>query len=1016
MKSRIIAFCVLLLLSFIPLEGQQGYFGQNKVQFKSLHFQVLQTPHFEIYYYAEEKPAIGYIARMAERWYTRLTRILRHPLLSKQPLIIYADQSDFSQSTVIPGMVEPGVGGVTLSQARQIVLPLAGPLAETDHVLGHELAHAYEMDMTTNPRSGAPAISNLPLWFVEGLSEYLSLGTDDPQTTMWLRDAARRNQLPTIEKLDSSRYFPYRFGHAFWAYVAGRYGEEKIAPLLTAAAGGGLDRALENQLQAKRKEISNGWLQANQAALQPVLAATQATAPHASRLIGVADKRGQYYISPALSPDGSKVMLFSARGRFAMDLYLADVRSGKILHQITTTATSAHFENLEFINSSGAWNAAGDQFVLGRTHDGRAELAFYDTNRARITRIAPVPGVGEVLNPCWSPDGRQIVFSALKGGLSDLYLMEVATGRIRPLTNDAYADLQPAWSPDGRKIAFVTDRYSTRLDTLSYGHYQLAMLDTQKNVIQRLPTLAGANTINPQWSPDGRYLYFVSDSGGIANLYRLALNSGTIEAESNLQTGVAGITPLSPAISVAARSGDIVFSTFENSGYTLWRMPAPGANAEVGTRDKLAGLHAGLLPPWKAPGGKVNAYLNAPECGLPPETASYASNPYKARLRLTDIVPASIGLGVSTYGPAFGGGTALQFQDLLKTQSLTLAVSTITSNGTSDFMRNFSGIASFQNAAHRWQWGFAGGQIPLITGTFGAQLGTVSGHPVQMNQFTTYWEMDRQALGMLAYPINRAQRLEFAAGFENIGFAARTEMQIWSLETGGLLADVAQDMPAPKSLNFATGYGALVYDTSIFGGTSPVRGQRYHLQYGASGGSLFFGTALLDYRRYQPLAEPLSLAVRIMHFGRYGSGANDLRLQDYFLGYPDLVRGYSLDSFRAEECGPSFYSRGECPIFNRLLGSRLATGNVELRLELLGPLGVLTHAMLPPVELAPFYDAGMAWSGPYQAGLPKHVETSEGTTLRINLFGIAIGAITYAIPNQRPLTHHIWEFDLLPGF
>ena len=40
---------------------------------------------------------------------------------------------------------------------------------------------------------------------------------------MWIRDAARREKLPTIHDLDDPKYFPYRWGQAFWAYVAGRW-------------------------------------------------------------------------------------------------------------------------------------------------------------------------------------------------------------------------------------------------------------------------------------------------------------------------------------------------------------------------------------------------------------------------------------------------------------------------------------------------------------------------------------------------------------------------------------------------------------------------------------------------------------------------------------------------------------------------------------------------------------------------------------------------------------------------
>ena len=68
------------------------------------------------------------------------------------------------------------------------------------------------------------------------MAEYLSLGPVDAQTAMWLRDAALREKLPHIKDLDDPRYFPYRWGHAFWAYIGAKYGDRAVASLLRSAA------------------------------------------------------------------------------------------------------------------------------------------------------------------------------------------------------------------------------------------------------------------------------------------------------------------------------------------------------------------------------------------------------------------------------------------------------------------------------------------------------------------------------------------------------------------------------------------------------------------------------------------------------------------------------------------------------------------------------------------------------------------------------------------------------------
>src|SRR4051812_18371012 len=204
---------VLALPSWSAAQG--GYFGQNKVQYREFDFKVLKTEHFDIYYYPEEEEASKVASRMAERWYTRLSQLLNHELTSRQPLILYASGAHFRQTNAIEGELGEGTGGVTEAYKRRIVLPFAGPIESSDHVLGHELVHAFQYDITgTDVSSGSIGALALPLWFIEGMAEYLSLGPVDPLTSMWMREAARREKLPTVDQLDNPRYFPYRYGQA----------------------------------------------------------------------------------------------------------------------------------------------------------------------------------------------------------------------------------------------------------------------------------------------------------------------------------------------------------------------------------------------------------------------------------------------------------------------------------------------------------------------------------------------------------------------------------------------------------------------------------------------------------------------------------------------------------------------------------------------------------------------------------------------------------------------------------
>src|SRR5215208_4077143 len=206
-----LAAMALLLLS--PVSAGAQYFGRNKVQNGHLEFRTLHTEHFDIYYYPEEEMVTRQAARMAERWYARYSQLLNHTFTRRQPIVLYASHPEFTQTNVSPAAISEGTGGFTERQRSRVVMPFAPGLGETNHVLGHELAHAFQIDIAKHAHQNA---FELPGWFIEGMAEYLSIGPSNAFTDMWLRDAKLHHRLPTVEQLQNPRYFPYRYGHAFW--------------------------------------------------------------------------------------------------------------------------------------------------------------------------------------------------------------------------------------------------------------------------------------------------------------------------------------------------------------------------------------------------------------------------------------------------------------------------------------------------------------------------------------------------------------------------------------------------------------------------------------------------------------------------------------------------------------------------------------------------------------------------------------------------------------------------------
>jgi hypothetical protein len=1022
----------------LPLPAQAQYFGRQKVQYEDFDWRVMQTSKFKVHFYPQEEEATRDAGRMAERWYARLSQAFQHEFTEK-PLIFYADHPDFQQTNVIGGMISQSTGGVTESLRNRVIMPYTGIYHENDHVLGHELVHVFQYDIAASPTGGGYAgLSRLPLWLIEGMAEYLSLGRNDPHTAMWLRDAALRGELPTIEQLGRDpRFFPYRYGQALWAYIAGRWGDRAVPEIYRFSTRAGFESALQRVIGVTPQQLSQDWITAIRSTYLPVLEGRQRTRDAGDPVI-VDDELGAMNLSPVVSPDGQYVAFFGRREIFTIDLLVADARTGRVVKKLTSPNRSAHFDAISFINSAGTWSPDGQRFAFVVFNDGDNEISILNVGSANVERSVGVEGVGAINHVAWSPDGRNIAFSGMAGGISDLYVLNLESSEVRQLTNDRYADLMPAWSPDGRTIAFASDRRETNLDQLTYGEMGLALLDVATREVRTLEIFEGVKHINPQYSPEGTDVYFISDREGFSDVYRLSLADNSLYQVTRLATGVSGITGMSPAMSVAARTGRLMFSAFENSGNNIYGLDAERTRGQPVTRSAPEVNVAGTLPPVAAAGaGMVATYLADATTGLPADGA-FPVTDYRPSIRLEYLGPPSFGVGVSDYGTGVAGGVSAFFGDMLGDHFLGAAIQ---ANGT---FKDFGGQALYINAERRLNWGGGIGHIPYLTG-FGFIGPGESAGTRSVNQVLERIFIDQAELSTM-YPFSTTRRVELNGGVTRYSFDREIFSALIDLAGRQVTPFERQNLESPDPITFAQVSLALVGDNSFFGFTSPLVGQRYRFSVTPTIGTLQFQSVLADYRRYF-FARPVTFAFRALHFGRYGkdfSGLKDDRfvLSPVFLGYENFVRGYARESFDLNsECLPTETSSG-CPVRDRLFGSRIGVASLELRIPLFGTqeLGLLNFPFVP-VEISPFIDAGAAWADPRFGRNPLTGEVvvierenddlklkfarnttdrvpvfSTGVSARFNILGYMVLEAYYAYPFQRPDKGWHMGFQLLPGW
>ena len=1066
--ARVVAFAAVALGAGVaaPL-GAQGYFGQNQVQYDKFHWRVMETEHFLVHYYPEEREAAVDAARMAERAYARISRILDHQFREKKPLILYASRADFGQNNVFGDLGE-GTAGVTEAMRHRIMLPLTGDYRSFEHVLTHEMVHEFQYDIIARGRAGAGlqtlAQINPPLWFFEGMAEYLSLGPDYPITNTLMRDAALNGRIPNIEELTfrPDRFNPYEFGEALFAYIGQRWGDEVIGRIMNAAPNVGIERAFRRETGLSFEEFSEEWKEYMQDKHLQGIGDLERARSFAQPLLTERRSGGAIFLAPSLSNDGKQVAFLStgsfARGEVFIDLWLGDATTGKRIKRLVKSTTNPDFEELRLLYSQSAFSPDGKFLAFTAQRKGKDVLYLMDLKRRRTIRRYDLPLEG-VTGPAFSPDNRQIVFSGSAGGLTDIYTVDVDGKHLRRLTSDRYGDLQPQWSPDGRSIAWASERGpQSDLEILQLGKWKISVMDLETGRIETLPGQDGHN-INPQWAPDGRSIAFVSDRDGGQNLFLFDRDAREHFKLTNVIGGVTAITEFSPAISWAREADRLAFTYYENGDYTVWavnnprslrkqpyRVPSAGAPlvAQLGdtiaagvvgtdsvsqTRSITTSLYrspdgfraSAALPAPGAPGGastlSVVALLDSAAFALP-DTSRFRDYRYKVRFQPDYVARPSIGYAQDNFGRGVFGGTTIILSDLLGNNRLAFSGEV---NGRVSEARLFG---MYTSLGGRLQYATGVSQEPYYFLARDELVDLGGGFYEQRQEIVRY--IIRQAFGIGIYPLNRFTRFEAGARFNNIDRSILPIFRLIDFNSGMASQYQFGNTENAAGLNYIAPYVAYVSDNTLFGYTGPIFGRRYRFQVEPTIGSFRWVEYLADYRRYDPIIfNYLTVATRLMT--SVSVGRDEAQFPKY-IGRPEFIRGYDRENYLSNQCSSFNASPSSCSAV-RLLGSRVAVANAELRFPLIRrfELGLLPIA-LPPLDGLVFYDAGIAWSSgqDVQFRVPENPDetslgiryplTSYGAGLRLNLFNYAIVRWDYAIPLDQPGRKGFWTWSLGPSF
>jgi len=1025
---------LLILVSFTTVNAQ--YFGQNKVRYKNEDFKVLQTPHFEIYYYIKNEKLLKKFAQDAETWYKMHQEVFRDTFLKKNPIILYSNHPDFQQTTALNGEVGVGTGGVTEAFKNRVIMPVLDLNSQTRHVLGHELVHAFQYHLLLEKDSiSLENVGNTPLWMVEGMAEYLSVGKKDAFTSMWMRDALLNRDIPSLKDLtNSNKYFPYRYGQAFWTFVGSLYGDTTIVPLFKATAKYGYENGIKFTFGYDDKTLSGLWKNSIEQHYRPLLRADSSQIKIAGTKIIDNKNAGNMNVAPAISPDGKYLAFLSEKDLFGIDLFLADAKTGKIIRKLSSQIANTHIDDFNFIESAGTWSPDSKKFAFSIFSKGRNQLLVVNVANGNTVLQASMGKVEQFGNLTWSPNGNEIAFSGMVEGQSDIFSYNLTTKEVTQLTNDEYSDYAPNFSPDGQKIVFSSDRAAMKAGNITaVNPINLTVYDIPTKTLMDVPVFPGANNLNAQFSGDSKRIFFLSNRDGFRNLYEYTLSDNSVKQLTDYFTGISGITEFSPAITVS-RNDDIIYSYYRYQRYTLYNSPLSNFKAKS-VNPQEVNFDPAILPPMENVGVNiVNSNLNNFDRFEKTTTDSMRTIPYRPKFALDYLANSGVGVSSSRFGTGVQGGIIGLFSDILGRNQI---IANLSINGE---IQDFGGLVGYINQENRINWGVAGSHIPYVTGfrTFGAYNPANGGEPIDTISTNILRTFEDKVELFASYPFSKAHRFEAGTAFSRYSYRL-DRFNNYYQDVGGYPAyylgadrqklskeEAQRTLGIPmQPFSIYQINTSFIGDNSIFGMTGPLDGFRYRIGAEQYFGDYNFTAISVDGRKYFR-AKPVTFAIRSYNYMRIGRDGENL--YPMFLGYPYLIRGYEANSF--------YNSKNENTgtfDINQLSGSKIAVFNFEIRIPFTGPkkLAQIESRFLLS-DLNFFFDAGLAWTEDSEVrfksqpngvllanGTPieRVPAMSAGVSLRVNLFNAFILEPYYAFPFQRKdVKGGVFGLNFAPGW
>lgn len=528
-------FVFFLLLLLLVSKGWAQGFGKNKVTGQDFDWLIHRTEHFDIHYYPGEERLVAIMADIVEEAYEKHSEDFKHELRDRTPLVLYQSHKDFQETNITLAELHEGVGGFAELFKRRMVIPFTGSMSAFREVIFHELVHIFQYDIIYQKPAGhfysGEFLYSPPIWFMEGTADYFA-NDNDATGEMVLRDASLANQIVPLMRLQDFRvlgsqvFLGYKLGQSAVEYFVETYGRDKVGQImheLRHIRTKDIDQAFQNVIGIGLEQFDKEWRLTVQKKYWPMIEHKNMPDSIAKNL--TKKSRYSHNVKPIWSPSGDLTAYITGNDGFS-EIVLASARNGSRLERISKDFFGSKYEEIRSDGSGLVWSPDGDRIAFIAKYRESEYLFEVNIISKQLERRIKL-NFDAASSPSYDGSGERIVFSALSGEQTDLFIINLETEELTRLTNDFFDDTNPSWHPTREEIVYASERR---------GKYRLIIIDVKNGTSRQLPH-GEYNAVSPRWAPGGEQLLFCSDIGSVYNLCTIQSDGTDLTRLTNIITG-----------------------------------------------------------------------------------------------------------------------------------------------------------------------------------------------------------------------------------------------------------------------------------------------------------------------------------------------------------------------------------------------------------------------------------------------------------------------------------------------